>query len=242
MRLNFKKAKKLCGLDDKFEIRSTEQFEFAMTAWKALTVQARTEGNDALAADLSQCKEIFKRRHHNRVVRRCPVCGDFKNPYADHCNTCSRNKRYYRNVMNETSVLPKEHVIENGVVLIGPRCHTTGILTQTLRKMADDSPVGDSFITDKQPASVKNIARLIGLQIMIRIANPQEKDLKKRRWRVWRTDGLPMEDVNKIIKDRMGGKPAPAVKICVPDPEEAEHKSHKKKETTPKRREPSAVD
>lgn len=215
MRLNFPKAKKLCGLDETFEIRSEEDYNFALRVWRDLTVEARRQNNDDRAAELSQCKQLFKRRYTNRVSRKCPTCGEAKSTHADHCQPCSVTYRYYHNQLHTHSVVMKEHEIESGLVLIPVR-YSKGVLTGICQKLATEGQVGDSFLTDKQPTSVKNISRMMGLQVTIRIANPDEKDMKKRRWRVWRTDGLDWPLVNERIQARLAGKVVPPSPPCVP--------------------------
>ena len=215
MRLTFPKAKKLCGLDETFEIRSEDDYNFALRVWRDQTVEARRQNNDDLAADLSQCKQLFKRRYNNRVMRKCPTCGEAKSTHADHCQPCSVTYRFYHNQLHTHSVVMKEHELESGLVLI-PLHYSKGVLTGICQKMATEGQVGDSFLTDKQPTSVKNIARTMGLQVTIRIANSEEKDMKKRRWRVWRTDGLEWPQVNERIKARLEGKAVPPSPPCVP--------------------------
>lgn len=229
MRFTFKHAKKLCALDDNFEITSDETFNFAMKVWKEKTVAARNANDDALAAELSQCKELFKRRHTNRVLRVCPKCGGSKSTHAMNCSVCARRERFYPNEIPSTSVVMKEHEIEEGLVIIGPRCHQTGVLTSIIRKLASSGNVGDSFITDKQSTSIKNVARMAGMEVIVRIANPEEKDKKKRRYRVWRSDGKSMEEVNEIIRKRMAGETVPPSPPCVPPPADQLSKRHSKR-------------
>ena len=226
-RLNFPKAKKLCGLDPNFEIQREEDYHFAMRVWRELTVDARRKNDDSRAAELSECKELFKRRHNSRVKRFCPKCGSAKGAFAQHCQLCSLNFRFYSSTLD--SIKMKEHEIEEALVLVGPRCHQTGILTGICRKMATTGQVGDSFVTDKQPTSVKNICRMVGMEVTVRIANPEEKDLKKRRWRVWRTDGFEMEAVNERIKTRTAGGAYPPSPPCTPPPPGTVPDRHPKK-------------
>lgn len=231
MRLTFPKAKRLCGLDETFEIRSEEDYNFALRVWKDQTVVARQANDDDLAAELSQCKQLFKRRYSNRIARKCPRCGDSKSAYADHCQTCSITYRYYDHRLHTHSVTMKEHEIEEGLVIIGPRCHQTGVLTSIIRKVATTGQVGDSFVTDKPSTSIKNVARMQGMEVIVRIANPEEKDLKKRRYRVWRSDGLEMEQVNEVIRKRMAKEEVPPAKPCVPPLPGTLPERHRKKAT-----------
>lgn len=236
MRLTFPKAKKLCGLDEAFEIRSEEDYNFALRVWRDQTIEARRRNDDNHAAELSQCKQLFKRRYNNRVMRKCPTCGEAKSAHADHCQPCSITYRFYHNQLHTHSIVMKEHEIEEALAIIPPRHHATGVLAAICRKLATTGQVGDSFITDKQPTTVKSMARLVGMEVTVRIANLDERDLKKRRWRVWRTDGKEMEEVNEIIKLRMAGEPVPPSPPCVPPPPESLPDKHpeRKKAGRPK--------
>jgi hypothetical protein len=229
VRFYFRHAKELCGLDHDFEIRSEEDYNFALRVWKEKTVAARQANNDELAAMLSQAKQVFKRRYTRLVSIHCPTCGNSKSQYAYQCHMCARINRYYHNQVPQSSIVMKEHEIEEAVVLIPPRLHATGVLTGVLRKLATTGKIGDSFVTDKQPTSVKNIARSLGMEVTVRIANLEEHDKKKRRWRVWRTDGLEMEAVNEIIRKRLAGEPVLESKPCVPPPPGTIPDRHKKK-------------
>ena len=227
-RLTFSAAKRLCGLDADFEIKTGEDYHFILRVWKEQTVAARRKNDDSRAAELSQCKEVFKRRYHNRINRVCPVCGKGKSAFAAHCQPCSLNLRFYSHTLD--TVVMKEHEIEETLVVVGPRCHQTGVLTAVIRKLATTGQVGDSFITDKQSTSVKNVARAAGMECIIRIANPDEKDKKKRRYRVWRSDGLNMEGVNERIKARLAGQTVPPSPPCVaPPPDQLPNRHPKKK-------------
>lgn len=231
MRLYFRHAKELCGLPSDFEIKTEEDYHFAVRCWRDKVVEARRRNDDAHAALLSQCKEVFKKRHTRLVSFRCPDCENAKSRHAMRCHICSHRNRWHKNELNPHSIIMKEHEIEEGLVVIPPRTHSTGVLTAVCRKMAHSGQVGDSFITDKQPTSIKNVARMMGLDVVIRMANPEEKDKKKRRYRVWRADGLDMDGVNEIIRRRMAGEAIEPAKPCVPPPAGTLPDRHAKKGT-----------
>lgn len=58
-------------------------------------IEARRSGNDALAAELSQVKQVLKRRRHNACVDCGQPCGDSKR-LAMRCNMHSRIFQFYR--------------------------------------------------------------------------------------------------------------------------------------------------
>jgi hypothetical protein len=224
-RFNFQQAKRICGLERDFQLRRPEDYETALRAWKERMVGARRTGNHDLAALLSQCKQVIKRRFNWLFSRTCPDCGRGKQRHAARCFYCSLVYRHYR---NKLPYAMKEHELGE-LALIPPRMQATGILTAVCRKLALNGQVGDCFITDKQPTSVKNVCRLLGMEVIIRIADIHEKDRKKRRWRVWRSDGLGMEQVNERIEARMAGKTVPVSPPCKPLPPDALPPRHKQR-------------
>lgn len=220
MRWTFRMAKQLVGLPEDFEIKSEETLEFALSCWKEETVKARNAGLDDIAADLSQAKEVFKKRYTWRVNRRCPDCERPKSAHAMRCQVCSRSNRFFKDkIMTQTPI--KEHELEVTPVVIPPRTLPSGELTKIMRKLANEGKTGDSFVTGKHSTVVKAVGRILGLDVICRLVNADERDPKKRKYRVWRADGLEMEAVNKIIVDRLAGKPVPPTPPChPPTPEE----------------------
>jgi hypothetical protein len=229
VRLYFRHAKELCGLPNDFEIKSEDDYHFAVRCWKEKVVDARRTNNDELAALLSQCKEVFKKRHTRLISIHCPDCENTKSRYAMRCHICARRERFYKNQLHTHSIIMKEHEIEEGLVVIPPRTHSTGVLTAVCRKLAYSGQVGDSFVTEKQPTSIKNICRMLGMEVIVRMANPEEHDKKKRRYRVWRSDGLEMEEVNERIRKRLAGEPVEPSKPCVAPAPGTVPDRHKKK-------------
>lgn len=219
--MRFAHAKELCGLPSDFEIRSQETYEVALAYWKEKTVAARREGNDALAAELSCAKELFRKRHATRVNRLC-ACGRGKSAHAVRCRICSTTARYYGNkVMESTETNVELNAIETALVPVPERSTRAGKMRLMCRQLATKGQVGDSFVTDKPPPTVNTVARNLGMKIIYRLANPQEKDRKKRLYRVWRSDGKSMEELNDIIRRRLAGEEMPPSESCIPmTPEE----------------------
>lgn len=214
-RFTFARAKELVGLPSDFELRSEETYAHALACWKERTIAARREGRDADAAELSRAKECFKARHHRRVSRICK-CGEAKNPHAEFCQVCSRTNRYYRNqVMEHTETHVELNAMEPTLVPVPERSTRAGKMRLMCQQLATTGQVGDSFVTDKPPASVSTVARTLGMKIIFRLVNPQEKDAK-RLYRVWRSDGKSMEELNDIIRRRLAGEAVPLSEPCVP--------------------------
>lgn len=230
--MTFRRAKLLCGLPDDFFLRNELDYTQAINFWRAKTVEARKNGNDNHAAVLSQCKQIFKERHAARQSKICPDCGGAKSANGVRCQSCSFRWRFYKNQLNENNSM-KEYEVVLGTTLIPPRTTYTGILTCTLRKLTEGQ-VGDSFVTKKHSCVVKAAARNLGLEVICRCINPEERDKAKRMYGVWRSDGMTMEQVNEIIQKRLKGEAVPPPKPCVPDPKLLA-KKHPKKGTPPGR-------
>ena|SRR5271157_888446 len=217
MKLTFPAVIRLLGLEEGFAVSTEQNYAFALRVWREKIVAARRTGDEELARLLSQCKEVIKRRYIGHVSRVCPQCGNSKSVHAHRCNICARILRFYSHMIAQT-VSVKEYEMELGTMLIPIRTQIGGICTATVRKMATEGQVGDSFLTSKATSTVKNVARKLGLEVIVRIANAQEPDRKKRKYRVWRSDGLDMDGVNAIIKKRMAGEKTPPPKVCVPLP------------------------
>jgi hypothetical protein len=218
-RLYLRQALTMLGLPSDFRVQKQADFEVALALCKEKIVAARKANNDQLAAEFSCCKELFRSRHNRMVSRQCE-CGRAKDLYATQCSECSRTRRYYsKNLMAETPL--KLHEIEVTPVAVPHRWQPRGLLTLTLKKLAESGQTGDSFITDRTPSAIKLQGKMFGLQCVIRIANPNEKDLKKRVYRVWRSDGLSEDELNALIQKRLKGEPVPATPPChQPTPEE----------------------
>jgi hypothetical protein len=224
-RWNIRRAVSYLGLDPAFKVRTDEDMNLVMAVWKERTVLARKTNNDEEAKTLSLCKELVKRWYNCRTSRKCPKCGEAKSTHAYECRRCSYFTRHHSHSMSETTVKDYEIV---ATALVTPRNHITGELTLALRQLVDGQ-VGDSFVTPKQPTSIKLQAKMLGLEVMCRIANPAERDPKKRKYRVWRSDGLEDTKVNEIIQKRMKGEPVPKPKDCVPLPLDQRPDKHKKR-------------
>lgn len=219
------RAKALCGLPDDFSIRTSSDYDAAISAWKGVTVAARRAGDDHHAATLSQCKEVFKKVHNAKQSKTCPDCGLAKSSHSERCQVCSHRYRTYGHALY--TLIMKEYEVESGTTLIPPRTTWSGVLTQTLRKLVAGQ-VGDHFVTRKHSCVVKAASRNLGLEVICRCMNPEERDKTKRMYGVWRSDGLDMDEVNEIIQKRLKGEEVPPPKPCVPDPDVLAKKHPKK--------------
>ncbi|MCX8155969.1 MAG: hypothetical protein N3J91_05910 [Verrucomicrobiae bacterium] len=86
--MNLKKAVAIAGIG--FNVSGKQGAIKALQHIKEQIVQARREGDDARAAELSEVKEFFKRRRRSNF---CQQCNAIISRNATHCRMCSRNRR-----------------------------------------------------------------------------------------------------------------------------------------------------
>jgi hypothetical protein len=102
VKLRFKAVRKLLELGDEFEVRTEQQYEFALRCWREKIVEVRRAGDEELSRVFSQCKQVLKQRYA-RLSSRCPNCGEGKSRYADYCRMCYNTLRYYGHSLRDQS-------------------------------------------------------------------------------------------------------------------------------------------
>ena len=181
-----------------FQLKTQADYDRLMDIWREKTIEARHNCNDELAAQLSQCKEAIKVKWGIYKGVHCPRCGKLKRKHTAHCEDCAE-------LLTGTNGAPPEEptdlyqVIDSAYVVSLGR-PSAGLLTQALRKLVK---VGDSFLTDKCTASVKNAAKSLKIQVLCYRVTPRGIKKPHARFRVWRSDGLKPNEINKIIKERL---------------------------------------
>lgn len=85
--MNLNQAKKAAGIAPHETIAGREALEAAMCRCVAGIVEARRKGNDTRAAELSEAKEVFRRRIRRNT---CPVCGVVIGNGSTHCQVHQR--------------------------------------------------------------------------------------------------------------------------------------------------------
>jgi len=220
-----------------FDITDDDHYRVIMAAWRTRAATARRMGDEEKERELSQVKQAVKRRRQ-RLGFRCPDCGGYKSRFAQRCQRCNVRVQFYPNQMNATTPIA-EHEIESVLLSIPPRAHCGGVLTNTMRKLALEGVVGDSFVTSKQTTTVKLVAKLLGMQVLTRLITPGKKVPGKKakvgqQHRVWRSDGKTESELNDIIKRRQAGEKFPVVP-CVPpaNAEELKAAKHRSTRSTP---------
>jgi hypothetical protein len=112
------------------------------------------------------------------------------------------------------------HKVESGAnaLIDVPIIHGSngrGALADAIKQLACGQ-IGDSFVTNRNPSTVVRLVKIQGGGIIFRVLDPNEKDYKKKRYRVWRSDDLSMDEVNEVIRKRRIGETVPKPKIWVP--------------------------
>lgn len=126
--------------------------------------------------------------------------------------------------------------IESSIII--PVERGDGALTTAMEMLAKGH-IGDSFISDKTNSSINNVAKIYGGRgkIACKSVNPEEKDRHKKRYRVWRTDGKTLYEVNEIIQKRTRGeditKPEPWTPLPACEVEKLKKKRNTKTEKPP---------
>lgn len=206
-----KSALEYLGLNPFLDPREDANFVLIMKRWKDLTVEARRTENMAEAAKLSEVKNIIKAVHQREKNSICPDCGNRKSSKCARCNTCDKRHRFYPKTLKESqnmSDISNLNKVEKALSLIPDVPRKTSALMMALTELSKGQ-IGDSFVTHKPANSVLQQARYAGGIVTCRLINQGETERKKRRYRVWRTDGKSMEEVNEIISRRMAGEVIP---------------------------------
>ncbi len=197
--MNYEMALKKLNLIG-FKLETEEDYARIMDIWRDATVKAREVKNDVLAADLSQVKEAIKGKWDTYKECTCPRCNKQKSPKTDYCADCLRTLKGDKHFLVNGGPAMYEVRDDVFVTMAAHGDSGRGELTEAMRKLIQ---VGDSFLTNKSPTSVKNVSKNVGIETICRKQNPGEKNKTKLRYRVWRSDGLSATDVNRAIKQRV---------------------------------------
>lgn len=233
---NYKQALAELGLPTDYDIRSDGGFVRAMAIWKELTVEARKQNDDAHAATLSLCKVLIQKKYQYHKSRICPKCGRAKARHSAHCQMCNVQLAYYSDKLDEPKIML--HQIESALIPVPNIQRKQGELVRAL-KILGEGNIGDSFVTNRSASSCVFMAKTLGGNIICRIANPTEKDPKKRLYRIWRTDGLSQDEVNAILAKRLKGETVEKPPAWVPPSAEEMAKINDRKH--PAKKKPSGA-
>lgn len=199
MRLDLNRAKGLAGLATDFRLRTNQDYENAQAAIKEKIVLARRSQNDDLAAQLSWAKEVFKKHWGSGPI--CPGCGGIKKKHYRTCSMCRPDCGGKRKHCFDSTKLNMDTTKDHEILHDQPipcRRMAPSELRMALEALAKGK-AGDSFRTPHSPNSIKSSAKTLNLQIAIRNVTPGEKDKKKVRYQVWRTDGQSEEQINRRL-------------------------------------------
>jgi hypothetical protein len=201
------------GFAPEFEIHNLTDFRVAHDVWKDRVVAARRSGNISLETALNSAFAVIK-PHGSKY---CPVCGSRKGRTNGRCYLCHRRRLTYGdNIMAKDFT---EYQIEETPVIV-PHALKGGYsaLGEALQKLCAGQ-VGDSFVARRAPSAVALSAKMLGLKIICRCITPHEKDYKKRAFRIWRSDGHDMDELNRLIHKRLNGETVTTQPLDPPDAE-----------------------
>jgi len=194
-RLDLKAALRTCEMPDGFTVSSQDDIKEVHEKWRHLLVAARRAGNMERAADLSNAWALVKRQRD----RWCP-CGRMKSRGARLCATCLVLHKNGRAMgVPEFCV----GVVSDGVLIESTK---RSKLYDALNKL---DAVGKSVVLDSKCETIRAAACKLGVKVKI-YQMQDENGVKTKFFRVWRTDGLSIEDVNAAILKR---NPGPIPKI-----------------------------
>jgi len=201
------------GFAPEFELRNPVDFRVAHGVWKDRVVAARRAGDGALERALNCAYAVIK--PHGRKY--CPVCGRRKGRCSNRCAMCHRRRATFGdNIMNNQFT---EFEIEHAPVVVPPALKGANSQLSIALEALCRGQVGDSFIARRQPSAIALSAKMHGLKVICRCVTPDEKDYKKRAYRVWRSDGYDMDDLNRLIQKRLNGESVKTEPITPMDPE-----------------------
>ena len=201
------------GFAPEFVIRSPTDFVVAHAVWKDRVVAARRSGNIPLETVLNSAYAIIK-PHRERY---CPICGSRKGHTGRLCGMCHRRRSTFGDNIMANSFT--EFQLEQTPVIVPPALKgANSQLALALDKLCHGQ-VGDSFIARRQPSAIAFAAKVHGLKVICRCVTPDEKDYKKRAYRVWRSDGHNMDELNRLIQRRLNGETVETLPLTPPPAE-----------------------
>lgn len=197
--MTIQQAKLAIGLPDA-PFFTQADYEHLQAVTKEKIVAARQRGDDNEAAMFSEARAVFKKRWG--FGPKCPICGETKNITTEFCQVCRPTiggKMRHANSPN----------LSMGITVDFEIFHNRPIPSRTVPCACREAVlalkngvVGDGFESSFKPPTVKAQAAKVGVKLICRCLNPDERDQKKRRYCYWRSDGLSEQEVNKLISER----------------------------------------
>jgi hypothetical protein len=199
----------LLHLPSDFEIVDKSDLDEALLHWRVSTVRARDEKDDETSKVLSEAKEVLKSYYNGRY---CPgldhPCGRVKRKEAPYCPLCRRAK-----AAAAVGRLSSTTKTTNGATMTPPGA------AKSLQKDWNQQP---SEIVEIPPTKRHSPIRALlstlakpgdSIWMPCRTAHTIKQRAKALElivmymkegigYRVWRTDGKSIEEINEIIRQR----------------------------------------
>lgn len=205
-------ALKLSGLAENFKLDSAQNHEIFLQSNKRHIVEARRMA-DALriagnkegerkwefeAARISEARERLRKIWPKKQKRTCG-CGRGKTEHQDKCRICRRvgltlSEQRFATAQIETLV----GKVEDGVTIDDEQACRQNPLRDAMLGLKE---VGMSFVTTCFHSTIMRAQKRHDVKVIVRqIA--VNRATKRRTYRVWRSDGLSWEEINRIIEQR----------------------------------------
>jgi len=165
--------------------------------WRVLVVNARERNDDQTAAVLSEAWAFVKKRQ-----RKYCECGAQKSPSATSCPMCARViKKEKRNNMKKPEMPEIPGMITGVVEDCVPIPARTGRPGAVLEQLSKLERVGQSVVIRCCYMSAAKAASTLKMKCSTHVIKDADGN-KTGYTRIWRTDGMTLDEVNKIIAER----------------------------------------
>jgi hypothetical protein len=179
-----KDALKTIGMPEGFVLRNVDDFEEMHRVWRMKTAAAKDGGDVEREKELNGAWAFLKKKQG----RWC-ACGRIKSIRVSLCPDC------YRAGKGPPLALPEwvEGMVRDDIPIPG---RVGGKIEPILRQLEN---VGDTLVIVATHEAIRHIAARLGIKLTMRaLTNPGSGTA----YRVWRTDGLKADEVNRIIQQR----------------------------------------
>lgn len=197
MRMTFAKAREVLRLPSSFLPTQHDSYDLMLAKWKEEVVEARRKANVERETELNEAKAFVKKRKDAKESMVCPSCGKIKNPQSIKCQVCWQRERNGAGAIMEKSNV-KLYQIEEGVPVPSPRGDSE--LSAALKQL---ERLGQSFCTPAKHCTIILKAKQLGVKVLARVIDPNERNKEKRVYRVWRSDGLTQAQLNDYIAGKI---------------------------------------
>jgi hypothetical protein len=192
--MKLQEALRVIGMPPEFRMNDRGEYETVMARWTQEIRLARDAVGDGVnddgtrARELSQAKEVVKAR-----AKKFCGCGRRKSVTAECCPECRLQKYGASLGPAEVRFRPEVSGPAEDTILIPVKTGAVQTLLQKLEK------TGDSVEVKAARPTIQQIAHRLGMACVTR-------EVSRGVFRVWRTDGKSIVEVNALIRERQSAK------------------------------------